>query len=318
VSIPQAGTRRGTFVGRVIVHESLCREHGLLTVGLEGFPPSRPGQFVQVQCRSLAEPIGAREVEWTAEHPPRFSQSELLDNEPLLRRPFSLAGRRDTESGGELDIIYRVVGTGTRWLTGLAVGDEVSILGPLGNAFEISGVKPVAALVGGGVGIPPMIYLAEALRAAGKDIYVFVGAQTADLLPLRAAAAEAPPDEPAPRLAEFSDFGTRDVVATDDGSLGVKGLVTGPLEAWLNRIEFMPDDLAIYTCGPEAMMRSVAELSARRGLACQVSMERSMGCGMGTCQSCVCKTRSPDETGWAYKLCCTDGPVFQAEQIIWS
>jgi dihydroorotate dehydrogenase electron transfer subunit len=300
-----------------MVHQSLCREHGLLTVGLTRFPPSRPGQFVQVQCRSLAEPIAAREVAWTAEHPPRFSQSELLDNEPLLRRPFSLAGRRDTDSGVELDIIYRVVGTGTRWLTGLSVGDELSVLGPLGNAFEIRGTKPAAALVGGGVGIPPMIYLAEALRAAGKDIYVFVGAQTADLLPLRVLDAPAAADEPAPRLAEFAAYDTRDVVATDDGSAGVHGLVTEPLEAWLDRIAFLPEDLVIYTCGPEAMMRGVAELSTRRGIACQVSMERSMACGMGTCQSCICKTVSPDEPGWAYKLCCTDGPVFRADQIIW-
>ena len=310
---------RGVFTARTVVNARLCREHYRLVVALDTFPATRPGQFVQVQCRDLTEPVAAGELEWSADRPPRPTQSELTGSSPLLRRPFSLAGRRDVPGGVELDIIYRVVGRGTDWLTSLAPGDPVSLLGPLGNAFSILPDRPRAVLVGGGVGIPPMLYLAEALAAAGREITVFVGAQSADLLPLTRTAGAAPAvdGEPVPCLREFAAFNTRDVVATDDGSLGCRGFVTEPLNRWLDRLEFLPGEMVVYTCGPEAMMRRVAESCLRREIDCQVSMERSMGCGMGTCQSCICKARADTDRGWAWKLCCTDGPVFNAAQLLW-
>ncbi len=316
----QPGRNRGVFEARTLRHAMLCREHFLLILQLERFPASKPGQFVQLQCRDLSQPEGAREVAWSQTQPPKLTQSELAEDQPLLRRPFSLAGRRDGPEGVELDIIYRVVGRGTDWLSRLKAGDRLSILGPLGNSFGIDSRRPQAALVGGGVGIPPMIYLAEALHEAGREITVFLGAQSRDLLPMNLlpGAETRPPGQPAPLLEPFAPYQTRDVLATDDGSLGRKGFVTDAMKDWLDKIPFDPSELVVYTCGPEPMMKAVANICTARSIACQVSMERSMGCGMGTCQSCICKTRAENERGWAYKLCCTDGPVFDAEKIIWS
>jgi dihydroorotate dehydrogenase electron transfer subunit len=146
-----------------------------------------------------------------------------------------------------------------------------------------------------------------------------VGAQSADLLPLalvegaRAGAG----GEPARLLEAFAPYGTGDVIATDDGSVGRKGFVTEALADWLAEVPFPPDQLAVYCCGPEAMMKATAELCRKAGIACQVSMERSMACGMGTCQSCICKTRADNDQGFRYSLCCTDGPVFEAQEILW-
>ncbi|MFP4355962.1 MAG: dihydroorotate dehydrogenase electron transfer subunit [Phycisphaerae bacterium] len=312
-------SRRGVFDAEVLINEKLCDEHWLMILRCDSFPPTQPGQFVQLTCRPQAQPVAAREVDWPEDRPPRLTQAELKGTEPLLRRPFSLAGRRNIDQGVELDIIYRVVGRGTRFLAGILPGEAASLLGPLGNRFEIRPDKPAAALVGGGVGIPPMIYLAEALGQAGRDTNVFVGAQRASLLPLQLAPGATPADDGTPRpcLSAFVGHTAGQVVATDDGSLGTRGLVTEPLTAWLDELPFGPQQLVVYCCGPEPMMRAVGEICIRRGIECQLSMERSMGCGMGTCQSCICKTKAPTQSGWAYKLCCTDGPVFQADQLIW-
>lgn len=293
--------KRGAFTARVLVNERICDEHFRLTLGVDNFPPSRPGQFVQLQCRRPGQQAGAGEVEWTDAKPPKFTQEELVKVEPLLRRPLSLASRRD----GELDIIYRTVGTGTCWLSGVETGEELSVLGPLGNAFEISTEKPFVALVGGGVGIPPMLYLSEALAAAGKKIIAFNGARTSSLLPL-----------------EFisRQYATHDVevsIATDDGSLGFFGLISEPFECWLDGQSDTRRDVVVYTCGPEPMMRAIAEICIERDVECHVSLERYMACGMGTCQSCVVKIRDNSEQGWTYQLCCKDGPVFEADRVIW-
>jgi dihydroorotate dehydrogenase electron transfer subunit len=115
------------------------------------------------------------------------------------------------------------------------------------------------------------------------------------------------------------------VIATDDGSYGFRGFVTQALEGYLDRW-FTADAPrpTLYTCGPEPMMRRVADIAATRGLSCQVAVERAMACGMGTCQSCVIKVRKPDPAApplagsdWAYRLACTDGPVFAAADLLW-
>jgi dihydroorotate dehydrogenase electron transfer subunit len=249
----------------------------------------------------------------------------------MLRRPLSLAGRRDLDEGRcRLDIIYRVAGTGTRWLAGAIQGDQISILGPLGNGFTLRDDKALAVLVGGGVGIPPMIYLASALAQAGRRVVAFNGARTRTLLPLTLVPGAAPHADgtPSPAVAEFAELGVPAAVATDDGSLGFAGLVSHAFENWLNAqcvaraslpaLHPAPADLAVYSCGPEPMMRAVARTCLDRGIDCQLALERHMACGMGACQSCVVKVKdaaAPD--GWSYKLCCTDGPVFDATQLLW-
>jgi dihydroorotate dehydrogenase electron transfer subunit len=311
---------RGTFLGEVLANEPLCGDHYRLVLALPRFAPSRPGQFVQLQCRDVCEQVGWRVVDWPPGHLPRFTQPELTDREPLLRRPFSIAARRDRGGGrAELDIIYRTVGTGTRWLAAVKTGAALSLLGPLGNWFTLRGEKPAAVLVGGGVGIPPLLYLAEALCAAGKKTVAFSGARTSTLLPLRVGASSgvSPAGEPTRCVVELAPYGIEAAVATEDGTLGFPGMVSEAFEQWLDRGRRNPDELVVYCCGPEPMMKAVADACAARGIECQVSMERHMACGMGTCQSCICKVRTEEQGGWTFKLCCTDGPVFDARRIIW-
>jgi len=324
---------RGTFLMNVLSNERLCRGHYLLRLGGREFPPTLPGQFVQLQCRRPGARSGWSAVEVAPDDWPELAGRELTDAEPLLRRPLSLAGRRDTETGVELDIIYSVVGAGTSWMARAGRGDEISLLGPLGNAFAIRESKPLAALVGGGVGIPPMIYLASAMQTAGKQAVAFCGARSADVLPVTLAPAQTKgsglffwgdgktkspdPFVCAACISQFARFGVDSVIATDDGSLGWKGFVSEPVVAWLEALDAPASQAVVYACGPEPMMRVVAERCIARDVECQVSLERHMACGMGTCQSCVCKTRSDSEQGWSYKLCCTDGPVFDAREIIW-
>src|SRR5699024_639931 len=127
---------------------------------------SAPGQFVQVKCRTVdGAPLGDTpeiDHDWSPDAHPSFGgeigQPDLLRPTPILRRPFSIAGRRDGPDGPEIDLINRDIGPGTGWLHGLKPGDAVDLIGPLGNTFELPGPGEVALLVGGGVGIPPMIY----------------------------------------------------------------------------------------------------------------------------------------------------------------
>ena len=319
MTMPAESRPRGTFQASVLSNRQVCPEHYLLVLEVAGFPPSRPGQFVNVRCGTVGEIAGAVEVDWPAGRMPRLAGQELLARRPLLRRPFSLAGRRDRENGTvEMEIIHRVVGVGTARLAGLAAGDKVDLLGPLGNGFTILADRPAAAVVGGGVGIPPLLYLAEALGGAGKEVVAFVGARTARSLPLSPAAGEPPSRSGRPGMCtvEFAARGATTVVATDDGSLGVAGLVHEALARWL---EQRPEagELGVYACGPEPMMRAIAKLCARRELPCQLALERHMACGVGTCQGCVVKVRDGPPQAWRYKLACTDGPVFEAGELTW-
>ena len=313
--------RRGIYTGSVVRNVRLCDEHYLVCIALESFPPSRPGQFVQLQCRGLEEQTALREIPWPACEFPKASQAELTNREPMLRRPLSLAGRRDLPGGGvEIDIIYRTIGAGTNWLSGIGPGQALSVLGPLGNGFAIHPEKPFAALVGGGVGIPPMLYLAAALNSAGIAAAAFVGVRSQHLLPVTIIHGSDPAADghPTPCIREFNFLCTDAAVASDDGSIGYHGLVSEAFIRWLKAHRFGPEQVTVYACGPEPMERSIADLCLMREIECQLALERHMACGMGTCQSCVVKVRddaSPD--GWKFKLCCTDGPVFDATCLLW-
>jgi dihydroorotate dehydrogenase electron transfer subunit len=222
-----------------------------------------------------------------------------------------------------LDIIHRVVGIGTDWMAHLKEGDEVFILGPLGNQFQLPPAGSEAILVGGGVGIPPMIYLAEAL--AGRKAVVFSGALCRDLLPLSITgeAASGEQVEARPVIEEFSRHGIPSVITTDDGSFGFRGFVTQALEKYLDA-STPAGGRVIYTCGPEPMMKRVAQIAAAREIDCQIAVERAMACGMGTCQSCCIRVKKPEPNkpplvgrDWCYRLACTDGPVFRGADLLW-
>ncbi|HUB25173.1 MAG TPA: dihydroorotate dehydrogenase electron transfer subunit [Tepidisphaeraceae bacterium] len=298
---------RSQYQTRVTANEPLCREHFRLVLSLPEFPPTQPGQFVQIACRELEVDDCIESVlDWRPGQPVAVHGRELLGPLALIRRPFSLAGRTDSADGVNLEIIHRVVGVGTDWMSRLKRGDSVGIIGPLGNRFDLPGPGQLALLVGGGVGIPPMLYIAQALAARGGKAVLFCGATTADLLPIQFDG-------------EPSVHGFPAVLSTDDGSIGRRGFVTHALEEWLDSGQSSGNPV-IYTCGPEPMMKRVAVIAALRELQCQVAVERAMACGMGTCQSCVIRVRlATPRNGrdWAYRLSCTDGPIFRSAELLW-
>lgn len=337
---PESGSR-GRFDAVVELNQLVCREHFRLRLRVSKsgsnvvFPPTRPGQFIQLGCRppgsEQSPDLTGGEVEWSAERPPRPSQPELCGPSALLRRPFSFAGRGDDERGSWVEVVHRVVGVGTSWLAALKPGDPVDFIGPLGNSFVLPEDKTNGLLVGGGVGLPPMFYLAEKLQAEGWSATAFVGALSRDLLAVSFREGSElcdPAGSPTLSAYEFSRVGYRTVVTTDDGSLGLKGRITLGLERTLSRLS--PAELratVIFVCGPEPMMHAVAQLAAKVGVDCQVCLEQAMACGMSTCQSCVVKiedplrpqafTPPPENRPWRYKLACTDGPVFDSRKVVW-
>jgi len=328
------GPKRGYFEATVAFNRSICREHFLLRLRLaEEFPATQAGQFVQLGCRPPASCIDTDRLcgqihEWPPAQAAPPTGPELRGVLALLRRPFSIAGRGDDPNGTWIDIIHRVVGAGTAWMSGLRPGDPVDLIGPLGNCFSLVENQSIGLLVGGGVGLPPMFYLAQQMQQAGWDAGGFVGALSSDLLAVTFDKAT-PPDRAGAAVLcveEYARYGFASVVTTDDGSVGLRGRITEGLEGFL-RLQ-APSDTAktvVYTCGPEPMMHAVAKLARAHGVGCQVCLEQAMACGMGTCQSCVVKiedSQNPHaitESGrpWRYRLACTDGPIFEASTVLW-
>ena len=198
-----------------------------------------------------------------------------------LRRPISVFDCED----GLLSIIYKVVGKGTEKMTTLPVGTELDILTGLGNGYDLAKVGEKPVLVGGGVGVPPMYYLAKRLIAAGKRPKIVVGFNTEGEIF---------------GVEFFEALGLNVTVTTVDGSRGIKGFVTNALETL--------DYDYICTCGPEPMLKALYRATECSG---QYSFEERMGCGFGACMGCSCKT----VTG--YKRICKDGPILEKEEILW-
>ncbi len=199
----------------------------------------------------------------------------------FLRRPISVC---DWDSQ-TLTIVYKVVGKGTEAMSAMESGGKLDILTGLGNGYDLSlcGDKPL--LLGGGVGVPPMYGLAKALRALGKPVSVILGFNTKSEVFYEDT---------------FKALGCEVTVTTVDGSYGVKGFVTTPMEA----LEYSH----FCACGPEPMLKAVYRASQTSG---QMSFEERMGCGFGACMGCSCKTLT------GYKRICKDGPVMKKEEILW-
>ncbi|MGN6370366.1 MAG: dihydroorotate dehydrogenase electron transfer subunit [Phycisphaerae bacterium] len=343
LSAPPAPLKsRGTFTATIKENRRLCTDHYLLVMSIRRFPSSTPGQFVQVDCTDphiSADHEAPRAFEWPpkpATTPslvlgaPRTTDPDFNAPLPYLRRPFSIARHRTWPDGyTEIEILHRVVGKGTLQLAQLRPGQKISLLGPLGKGFIIPPTLEHACLVGGGVGIPPMFYLADALsRSMMPNVTAFVGAQRHDLLPLTFTPdglPSSPEGDPVKNVEEFSEFDYPTAVTTDDGSLGMKGFVTDALRRFLQkRLEKNNHlkNVVVYCCGPTPMMKATARVAAAFNVPCQVSLEQPMACGMGTCQSCIIRFRphTADDTTkgeWKYKLTCTDGPVFDARDVVW-
>ena len=208
-----------------------------------------------------------------------------------LRRPISLCGF--DAGAGYLRLVFEIRGAGTDWMAGRRAGDTLDLVGPLGHGFPLTGAK--AILVGGGIGTPPLLPLA---RHYGAGATVITGFRTGQAAILQE---------------EFAATGADVRLCTDDGSAGFSGFTT---QALARRLEAGPCDV-IHTCGPKIMMRGVAELAARKGIPCYVSMEERMACGVGACLGCACRTKGQDG-GIQMTRVCLNGPVFSAEEVDWA
>jgi len=250
---------------RIIGNRSLGERYGLLSLRLKEMGRSfGPGQFVQMEIPGRPDLI--------------------------MRRPMSPL--RIVEEDGEfrMDVLYLVVGEGTRHLTGLREGGTINLLGPLGRSFAPPADHGPAFLVAGGTGLGPIYMLAQEL-CESHDVTFFYGARNAAELFCRD---------------DIQAFRGRTVFCTDDGSFGRKGVVTEVLKRQLSRIR-----PTLYACGPKGMLAAVQELSRDQDLAAQVSLEERMGCGVGACLSCAVES-----TGGGYMMVCKDGPVFQAGDVV--
>ena len=296
---------------------TLCREHFEVTLRVNTFPAAAPGQFVQILCHD-PDPFSTANSDPARKAGAGEMNPDLLGESPLLRRPFSIGGMRATTVGVEIDIMGRVVGVGTRWLDGLAPGDVVEILGPLGRSFSTPPTGHRALLIAGGVGLPPIRWLGERLRAENFDCRAIFGAQSRDLLPLVISQSPVESAKFSMIADEFSRDGIAQIITTDDGTFGLRGRVTDALKPALATD---PDlkSLRVYACGPEPMLEAVARLCDAAGVTCELALERVMGCGVGTCQSCVVPVSdAAADDGWRYALCCREGPVFESTRLIWS
>jgi dihydroorotate dehydrogenase electron transfer subunit len=221
---------------------------------------------------------------------------------PLLRRPYSVFERLRDTNGSVIgfSILNKRVGLGSRLLYDAAPGVRISCLGPLGRPFSTPPGGSDAWMVAGGTGLAPFATLSEDLTAAGVRCRLFYGARTgADLF----------------CVDRFEPLGVQVALATEDGTRGDRGLVTVPLARELAARPSV-SAVAVYACGPEAMLKAVADLAARHGRPCEVATERRMGCGMGGCYSCVVRVRTPEGSS-RYARSCVEGPVFRAADIVW-
>ena len=229
--------------------------------------------------------------------------------DPLLRRPFSVFEVLRSNNRVEgLTLLSKRIGVTTKILYDAVEGDMIACLGPLGRPFEVVDPPAEAWMVAGGVGLAPFATLAQALLARGTKTTLFYGARTgAELF----------------YLDWFRSRDIRLVLATEDGSAGDRGRVTVPLERELKNREARSRepgagsrDVMIYGCGPEPMLEAVTQVAAKFKRPSQVSVERTMGCGMGGCYSCVIPIRD-GPNGHHYVRSCIGGPVFRGEDLVW-
>ena len=225
----------------------------------EGAALAKPGQFLCLYCNNETR---------------------------LLPRPISICGIDNEE--GSIRMVYRVAGAGTEEFSRMKAGDSLEVMGPLGNGFAMGGED--AIIVGGGIGVPPMLELARQLDARKT---VVLGYRSSTFL-----------------LDEFKKE-AETFVATEDGSSGVRGTVLDAIR------EYGVEGKVIYACGPMPMLRALAEYAKDRGLEAQISLEERMACGIGACLGCICKTKEMNHhTHVNNARICKDGPVFDAKEVV--
>ncbi|MDK2798615.1 MAG: dihydroorotate dehydrogenase electron transfer subunit [Clostridiales bacterium] len=226
---------------------------------------AKPGQFLNIKC---CEGLTA-----------------------ILRRPISICDI-DTKNQ-EIRFIFQVKGNGTKLLALKKVGDNIDILGPLGNGYYINDQYTNPLLVGGGIGVFPLLMLIKSISSQNSTVYL--GFKNKEMVVLEK---------------DFHKVCSNLQIATDDGSYGHKGYVTQLME---KKLQKDPVDI-VYACGPEPMLRLVNNTCKKYNIPCQISLEQRMGCGIGACLVCACKIKTTQD--WEYKHVCKDGPVFWGNEVI--
>jgi dihydroorotate dehydrogenase electron transfer subunit len=212
----------------------------------------------------------------------------------LLRRPFSIF----QVAGDTFSILYKTVGKGTEALARMRAGEELSVIAPLGHGFTVPKAGgEIPLLVAGGYGMAAMFLLAQ--RSPQKGIVFVGGRRRVDILCEK----------------EFAAIGWDVRVATEDGSHGEKGLVTQPLLKEIGKRKVESENYKLFACGPTPMLKAVGKIAEDFNLPCELSMDEHMCCGVGTCLTCVIPIKTGG--GWEYQRTCTEGPVFDSQQILW-
>ncbi|WP_372846319.1 dihydroorotate dehydrogenase electron transfer subunit [Pontiella sp.] len=250
----------------VVEHHNFQGEYRILRLAApEVGPRVQPGQFLELQVPRLGERI--------------------------LRRPFSIY-----QAGPEgVAVLYKAVGRGTEAMAAIQPGDEVDIIGPLGNGYPEADTGKTPVLVAGGYGNAALYILAQ--RMQKKGIAFFGGRSAIDILLVK----------------EFEELGWEVRPTTDDGTLGTEGLVTAAFDPWMAAQD--KSKLELFVCGPNPMLKAMGDRAIDNGFTAWLSLDRNMACGVGACLTCVIKRKT--ETGWEWARCCKDGPIFESREILW-
>jgi len=244
--------------------------------------------------RKVAQDIYLLELECPlfaqAARPGQFVNIYFPGSLKIFPRPFSIAGIR----GECIQILYKVVGSQTRLMRTWKPGDSIRILGLLGNSFELDQSAETHVLLAGGIGVAPLLFLADWLSEQGIQAHFFIGVQTEN------------------QHADYADLKSRLYLSSDDGSIGFRGNVVEHFQEVLAELR---RPIRAYACGPDAMLHNLAGYCLEKEIDLQLSLEKVMACGLGLCQGCVVKMRKPID-GNSYKLVCKDGPVFKADEVL--
>ena len=219
---------------------------------------------------------------------------------PLLRRAFSIY---DTDGKDTIQVVFKVVGSGTYLLSQKQPGDQMDLLGPLGNNFAELESDEIGIMLAGGLGIVPVYFYAKELikSNAGSRIYFLYGAKNRSELYCRN---------------DTDRLKIRLFYSTDDGSFGFKGYLTQLLEEVIAKEKLPVSKIKIYACGPESMLARLSDYAVSNNLFCELSLEVGMPCGMGTCMGCVVKCQPDKNQGVSYKRVCREGPIFKAGEVV--
>jgi len=233
-----------------------------------------------------------------------------------MRRPMSIM--RTGRQAGWIDILYKAHGHGTELLARQTPGGNINLLGPIGKPFKLSGYKKRPLLIGGGVGIPPMIFLAEYLKSHPEKVSPMVIMGSEVPFPFKAKPSQlivpGIPDGSIACMPLLEDWGIPSRLTSLQGYPGCyEGYVTDLARIWITAMAEQMNDIEIFSCGPTPMLRAVAALAQEYNLPCQISLEEYMACGVGGCAGCV--IRITTKQGIAMKRVCVDGPVFEAATV---